>query len=480
MLLLPNGDVMVQGANDAPVNSWYELKPNASGNYAKGTWTQLANMSHGRLFFGSVVMPNDQVFVIGGEYSTGSSLDNTAEVYDIASNTWKSASNFLQSSFGDDPTVTLPNGDILCGYIFGPQTYLYDPVKNTWSNGPTKLDGDASDEETWTKLHASATLPQGGILSWSIFASINSGNFRGQVYNIATNAWIETKNSTSNLPALLSSPGVGFELGGAVMLPNGKVLQLGANGNTALYDPSTNTWSAGPQIKDKNGNLMGADDPPVAILPDGQVIFTADFGPTSGTFSSPTEIFDYNYTTNTITQMTGLPSALNSSLTKNSAFFDRMLVLPTGQLLFTDASNLYVFTPNDSAQDAWRPTITKVVKTSSNTYTLTGLQLSGLSEGSSYGDDVNVSENYPIVQLTSRGQVYYATTSNWSNALVSPVGDPTVESVDFTLPDNIPDGDYQLTVIANGISSARHRITVGPTKCEDGGSKRWGDDVQPQ
>ncbi len=467
MLLLPNGDVMVQGANDAPVNTWYELQPDSSGDYATGTWKQLANMNVGRLFFGSTVMPNDQVFVLGGEYSTTGGFNNTGEVYDMAANSWKSTPAFPLSQFGDDPTVVLPNGNILCGYVAGPQTYEYNPATNTWSNGPTKLDQDGSDEETWVKLPASAALPQGGILSWSIFASIGSGNFMGQVYNIATNTWIETKNSTTNPPALLSSPAVGYELGGAVVLPNGNVLQLGANGNTALYDPSTNTWSAGPQIKDKNGNLMGPDDAPASILPDGQVIFTADAGPSSGTFSPPTEMFDYDYTTNTITQMTGLPSTLNSNLTNTSAFIDRTLVLPSGQLLFTDASDLYVFTPNDSAQSAWQPTISNVVKTSSNTYTLTGLQLSGLSEGSSYGDDVNVSENYPIVQLTSSGgQVYYATTSNWSNVMVSPVGDTTVESVDFTLPDNIPNGNYQLAVIANGISSAPQQITIGLLKVQ--------------
>ncbi len=467
MLLLPDGGVMVMGANDAPVNTWYELQPDASGNYATGTWKQLANMNVGRLFFGSTVMPTDQVFVIGGEYSTTGGFNNTAEIYDMATNTWKSTLTFPQGIFGDDPTVTLPNGDILCGYVIGPQTYLYNPTNNTWSNGPTKLDGDQSDEETWVKLPASAALPQGGILSWSIFASIGSGNFMGQVYNIATNQWIETKNSTTNPPSLLSSSAVGYELGGGVVLPNGKILQLGANGNTALYDPSTNTWSAGPQIKDNNGNLMAPDDAPLSILPDGQVIFTADAGPTSGTFSPPTEMFDYDYNTNTITQMTGLPSTLNSNLTNSSAFFDRTMVLPSGQMLFTDGGDMYVFTPNDSAQSAWLPTISSVVKTGINTYTLTGTQLSGISEGSSYGDDVNVSENYPIVQLTSSGgQVYYATTSNWSNVLVSPVGDTTVESVNFTLPDTIPNGNYQLAVIANGISSLPQQITIGLTKVQ--------------
>jgi hypothetical protein len=465
MFLLPNGDVMTEGPGTT--NTWYELTPNSSGSYSSGAWTQLASMSQQKLYFGSVVLPSDKVFVVGGEYSGPSGQENftnTSEIYNMSTNTWTNTSNFLQTQFGDDPTILLPNGQVLCGYIGGPQTYLYNPTTNDWSFGPTKLDNDRSDEETWVKLPVSAALPEGGVLTYSIFASINSGNFMGQVYNIATGQWIETKDSAANPPQLLSTDSIGDELGGGLALPNGKVLLLGANGNTALYDPSTNTWSAGPQILDSKGNLLGPDDAPASILPDGQVIFTADFGPTKGTFSPPTEMFDYDYTTNTITQVTNLPPG--NDFANTGAFVDRTLVLPNGQLLLNDGNNLYTFTPSDSAQSAWLPTISSVVKTGSNTYTLTGLQLNGISEGASYGDDVNVSENYPIVQLTSSsGQVYYATTSNWSNVGgVSAVGDTTPETVDFTLPDGIPNGNYQVAVIANGISSLSQPLAVGLVK----------------
>jgi hypothetical protein len=465
MFLLPNGDVMAQGGVGTPTDTWYELQPDANGSYANGAWSQLASMSRPRLYFGSVVLGSDKVFVLGGEYSTNGgnqTFDNTGEIYNIATNTWSSIPNFPQSYFGDDPTDVLPNGDILAGYLAGPQTYLYNPATNSWSNGPTKLDSDPSDEETWIKLPASAALPQGGILSYSIFASLTNKTFMGQVYNIATNTWIETKNSTTNPPSLLSTPALGYELGGGLLLPNGKVFLIGANGNTALYDPSTNTWSAGPQVKDTSGNLCGADDAPASILPDGQVLFTADYGPTTKTFSPPTELFDYDYTTNTITQITNLPSTLSNDLTNNGAFIDRTLVLPSGQLLLNDGVNLFLFTPSDAPQNAWRPSISSIVKNSNGTYTLTGLQLSGISEGSSYGDDVNVSENYPIVQVTaSNGQVYYATTSNWSNVGVSAVGDTTLENVTFTLPAGLANGRYQLTVIANGIASTPQTFVIG-------------------
>jgi hypothetical protein len=66
---------------------------------------------------------------------------------------------------------------------------------------------------------------------------------------------------------------------------------MGATGHTALYTPSTNTWAAGPDIMGTlSGNpaLFAPDDAPSAILPNGHVIFTADAGPTLGTFSQPT------------------------------------------------------------------------------------------------------------------------------------------------------------------------------------------------
>ena len=53
----------------------------------------------------------------------------------------------------------------------------------------------------------------------------------------------------------------------------------GANGQTALYTPATNTWAAGPDlIRTLGGSplLFGADDAPAAILPNGHVILAAE------------------------------------------------------------------------------------------------------------------------------------------------------------------------------------------------------------
>jgi hypothetical protein len=97
---------------------------------------------------------------------------------------------------------------------------------------------------------------------------------------------------------------------------------------------------------------------------------------------------------------------------------------------------------------------------------LTGTQLTGISEGAAYGDDAEMSTNYPIVQLVSgSGQVYYARTYNWSSTGVATGS--TVESTSFTLPSGLPNGTYSLYAIANGIASTPVSFTgesiTGPT-----------------
>jgi hypothetical protein len=462
MLLLPNGTVMVNGTNgnnnDFVSNAWYQLKPDATGSYLNGTWSTLAPMGTQRLYFGADVLPSDKVFVIGGEYSGPNgdqNFSNTAEVYDIASNTWTAAATFPHSQFGDDPTALLPDGTILGGYIGGAQTYAYNPTTNTWTQKASKVNNDnSSDEESWVKLG------NGDILSYDIFNSINQGNVPGtaQLYNPATNTW----TPTGPVPVQLTSADVPgdpnfFEVGPAILLPDGRAFQIGAappftgttytgGAHTALYDPATNKWTAGPDIPAVG---VANDDAPAAVLPDGNVIFMGDT-PFS---NAPALVFEYNPTANTITQLQ-TPTALTNNLNQSGAFVTRMLMLPTGELLFSDSSGqLWTYSETGTVQDAWRPTISSITNHGGGKYTLTGTQLNGLSEGSYYGDDVQNSSNYPIIRLTdTKGNVFYATSSNWSSVWVATGSQP--ETTDFQVPAGLPQGNFTVTVIANGIPSA--------------------------
>src|SRR5262249_8390313 len=93
MMLLSDGTVMAQGGLGNVVNgkydgkskNWYRLTPDSFGKYEQGTWSALPSMSLERLYFGSNVLPDGRVFVLGGEYSgpTGQqNWTNTGEMFD--------------------------------------------------------------------------------------------------------------------------------------------------------------------------------------------------------------------------------------------------------------------------------------------------------------------------------------------------------------------------------------------------------------
>ena len=455
MLLQPDGTVMVEGGAATPSQDWYKLTPDSSGNYADGTWSSLAPMNVGRRFFASDVLPSGNVFVAGGEYSTAGGDTNTGEIYNPAANTWTKIPNFPEANLGDGISEVLQDGQVLVGSINDSKTYLYNPENNAWSNGPSLLNGDSSSEESWVKL------PDGSILTYEIQGTKpQTGQRLIPGATDAQDQWIPAGNVPVPLASDGGNTGIDPELGPAVLLPNGQVFFIGASGNTAIYTPpstltGTGTWVAGPTIKDNAGDTLGAFDAPAAMETDGNVLFAA--GAINGfKYPGPTVLFEYNPTANTITQVTAAGPNLNVQ-----PFQTRMLDLPNGQVLFTNSTDtLYVYTPSGAANAAWKPTISNIAYDSGSTFTLTGMQINGLSEGAAYGDDAQMASNYPIVQLTNAsGQVSYARTANWSSTSVATGSTP--ESVNFTLPAQDGPGVYSLSVIANGIASTPAVVVVG-------------------
>src|SRR5262249_49578729 len=195
--------VLMQGSATSVVKTWYKITPDSTGSYINGTFSSLASMSLQRLYFASNVLQDGRVLVVGGEYSGaggGANWTNTGEIYNPVTNTWSGIPNFPQSQFGDDPSVILPDGRVLAGYLSGTQTYFYNPANNTWAFAANKIHGDRSDEETW------ALLPDHSILSYDVF-----DNGHSQRYVPSTNQWVDA----GNVPVNLSSSGVGSELGPA-------------------------------------------------------------------------------------------------------------------------------------------------------------------------------------------------------------------------------------------------------------------------
>ena len=473
MLLLTNGDVMALTSDRGPNRGmpdrsqvWMRLSPDPNGDYGSGSWRFTAPMSVPRLFFGSNIVRDTRLIVIGGEYSGIGLQPNwtrTGEAYDPTSDTWQAIAPHPEPQFGDDPTILLDGDRILAGSLFTRNTWVYHYPTDTWEQDPIpKVYNDRSDEETWVKL------PGGRILTYDLFQSLRvpNGQF-AEIFDPVANTWLPaspTDGTAAGFIPQLSATILGSELGGALRQRSQKmrhrngteeVFFIGATGHSAIYNPARNEWRAGPDVLGEARGvtgLFGADDAPAAELPNGHIIFTADAGPISGTFSPPTRFFIYDPESNIISQMS---TPFDDHLNNIPAYETRLLVLPTGQILYGDMEReeMWVFTADGTAPGVLRPKVDDVVlgPAGSNSYTVIGRQLNGASSGSSYGDDVESDENYPIVSLTARdGSVFYATTSNWSN---TDVGKKGAQTVDFTLHEGIPAKRYRLVISGAGIRS---------------------------
>ena len=443
-LQLSDGSVMVngEGGSGASSSAWYKLTP-VNGSYVNGTWTTLASMHYTRRFFGSVVLTSGKVMVMGGEYSSAGSDTGTAEIYDPVANSWANITSFPGGSFGDGNMDVLSDGRVLCSYLFSGQTYIYNPTTAAWSNGPTRLNGDSNSEETWVKLN------DGSILSYEIQGSAPQTAQRFVLgATDAQNAWYAAGSVPVSLASNGGNTGIVPEEGPGFLLPDGRAYFVGATSNTAYYTPpstttGTGSWATGPTIP----SSLGAFDAPGCVLPNGHVIFNA--GAINGnTFAGPTTMFEVDPVANTIAAVSGTGVNLNVQ-----PFETRMLMLPTGQVLLSNASTtMYAWTPSTgTGSAAWQPAITNITNDSgSNVFTLTGTQLNGISEGASYGDDAQMATDFPLVRLVDQaGNITYARTFNWT----STIPNASSSTVSFTLAPGQGLGAYLVSVVASGIAS---------------------------
>ncbi len=439
--VLTDGSVLVQSAADWHV--WSRLTPDSTGSYVNGTWSAVPPSAFGRLYYPFAVLKDGRFFVAGGEYlSDGETNHATAEIYDPVSNTWTRLPDSPLGDIGDVPYQVLTDGRIIMGYRFGSSVEIFDPASGTWSAGPN-IGTSSGTEQTWS------LLPAGTVLNWTVP--------QPQLYLPSTNQWVNAA-----VPPVVMQNTNDAEIGPGVFMPNGKLLAMSAFGNAVLYTPGTTasapgSWVLGPSVPppaQANDNPNGSqytEDVPACLEPNGKVMLVSSdtiFG--AGNFS------EYDPSTNAITAIPRPPIP-----TEQPSYYHQLLILPTGQLLLTGtgSANDYIYTPVGSPSDAWRPVVQSVSPNSDGSYTVTGTQLNGLSQGASYGDEGDAHTNFPLVRLTSGSTVRYARSYGFSTMGFA-TGTATL-SARFKLPAGIPAGSYQLAVVANGIASQSVAFTVG-------------------
>jgi hypothetical protein len=449
MLLLTDGRVMVQEEGTA---HWHALSPDDSGSYVNGTWSPLADMSFWRRYYASGILKDGRMFVCGGEQSGDVNNTKKGEIYDPVSDFWTSIPQpSMLPEVGDAACCVLPDGRVLIGALSSTACAIYDPKTNSWSTAGSKA--MRSNEETWV------LQPDGTILTVQCFSPYNS-----EKYVIASNSW---KNEGKPPVTLVDS--VMAEIGPAMLLCDGRTIYFGAagssgQGKTALYTPATTSsgtgsWTAGPDIPKIGGKAMVANDCPASLLPNGKVLFTAAQYQNNN-WGQPIQFFEYDPVANSISQV---PSPANNNA---QLYWSRLMLLPTGQVLFSPSSNdIEVYTPDGAPQAIWRPMVSAInadgMTWPLQAFTLTGTQLNGLSQANLYGDDCYPATNYPLVRLrdTGTGAVSYARTYDFSTMGVATGA--AVQSCRFAC--GVP-GSYELTVIANGIGSLPVPFYLGGRK----------------
>jgi hypothetical protein len=449
-LLLTDGTVMAQGmaTSGYATGNWYRLTPTATGSYVSGTRSTLASMPSGYspLYYASAVLADGRVVTIGGEYNNNAEAEtNLGAIYTPTSNSWASLTAPTGwTHIGDAASVVLANGTFMIGNcgVAGTectnQTYQAQLNESalTWTIiGSGNGKADQNSEEGWE------LLPNGDVLVIDVWDPPNS-----ELFNPSTSKWTTAGSTVVTLP---NSSCV--EIGPAVLRPEGSVFAVGGTSATAVYTTSTGKWAAGPTIP----SSYGVEDGPAAILPDGNVLI--DVGPQSPCYSAGSHFYEFNGST--LTAVAG-PSRAASDPT----YVGRMLVLPTGQILFTDGSTtVEAYTASGTYSSAWQPTITSVSATlnpGSTNNLIEGTQFNGLSQGAAYGDDAQMATNYPLVRITNNasGDVVYCRTHNHSTMGVA-TGTATV-STEFDIPSTIQAGASELVVVANGIPSKPEAVTI--------------------
>ena len=453
-ILLTDGTVMVQ---DDGCQDWWKLTPDEFGSYVNGTWTRLADLPAGYspLYHSSAVLPDGRVIIEGGEYNFLTPVwTDQGAIYDPQADTWTPVApppfftgfGPFPRTIGDAQSVVLFDGTFMQANCCTDETALLDINTLTWiPTGQNKF--DINDEEGWT------LLPNKKVLTVDAYVGqYDPAGMNFELYNPASGKWTSPGGGTGvqlwdSAADCGGRPFASSEVGPAVLMNDGSVFATGANAcgpaHTAIFKGS---WKTGPDFPDD----LGIADGPAALETNGKVLMMAS----PLIFNTPSTFLEWDG--NSLTTVPPAPNAAN-----DSSFYGNMLILPTGQILFTDFFFVSVYNPSGTYDPAWAPRIQSAPARVSpgGSYVISGHLFNGMSQGAAYGDDQQSATNYPLVRITNNatGHVFYSRTHGHSSMAVAFNG---LVSTHFDVPANQELGPSQLVVVANGIPSAPIAVTA--------------------
>lgn len=236
-ILLPDGRLMViSGDNNGLLIS------SMIYDFATNAWTYGPSMSHLRSNHTAVTMNTGKTLIVGGS--------RPPELYDPVANAFSLASSTGAPTNADSATL-LPDGRVLV--LTGNAVTIYDPASDTWTAGA------AMSVARWQ--HAAVLLADGRVLVTGGGNAMSSA----EIYDPAANSWAAA--------ASMTYPQRG---GTATRLLNGTVLVVSQAYNdfgeptsgpakAQIYNPTTNSWSAAPDMN------FAHTDFTATLLPNGAV-----------------------------------------------------------------------------------------------------------------------------------------------------------------------------------------------------------------
>jgi N-acetylneuraminic acid mutarotase len=232
--LLSNGEVLVAGGG----NSTGALTGAELYNPATGKWNVSGGMATARGSHTATLLPNGQVLVAGGVGNGSSpfapSCVATAELYNPSTGQW-TATGSMTKPRGNHTATLLNDGSVLIagGFCSGGFTYpdnsaeIYNPTSGTW-----KATGNMNVARAGT---AAAVLANGQTLI-SGGNSTSAGGISAELYDPSTGNWTLTASMNVYRPNLA-----------ATLLSNGDVLVFGgtqlASSASEFYNPATGAWT---------------------------------------------------------------------------------------------------------------------------------------------------------------------------------------------------------------------------------------------
>ena len=243
------------------------------------SWTPLPKPPTQRIGPDMVLLDDGRVLVLGGQDIVRSSPQDvilpfvgTAEIFNPETNEWQQAATMEQPLFRQaavllsDGRVLVVGGVSLEGMGAGSaRGEIYDPATDTWT--PTE---DMSIE----RGRPNAILLADGrvLVTGHQRFDFRATTGKVDIYDPDTDMWTAADE--------LSQPSDRHSL---TLLPDGKVLAAGGvypvvidssiYSTTEIFDPSTNSWSSGPELSEPRAYHSAT------LLPDGRVLLVGGIGP---------------------------------------------------------------------------------------------------------------------------------------------------------------------------------------------------------